>query len=182
MAEQPKQSFLQNLKRIPMVFGYTAKHDRLFVPLVVVAALIPVTLTVLWVVFNDDWLWRIGAIVIGLMLTLLSMMAVLNLRANAAMMNEAEGQPGAAAAILQTMRGDWRVTPAVQITPNRTSCTGVIGRAGVVLVAEGSPTGYEACSVRRRRNCPGWSARLRSTTTSSARTRDSCRSASCVAR
>lgn len=139
MAEQPKQSFLENLKRIPMVFRYTAKHDKLFVPLVVVAALIPLTGTVIWVILTEDWLWRIGAVVMGLMLTLLAMMAVLNLRANAAMMNEAEGQPGAAAAILQTMRGDWRVTPAVQVTTQQDFVHRVIGRAGVVLIAEGSP-------------------------------------------
>ena len=51
------------------------------------------------------------------------MLIVLNLRANQAMMNEAEGQPGAAASIVENMRGDFRVTPALAAPPQWTSCT-----------------------------------------------------------
>lgn len=60
-------------------------------------------------------------------------------RATATMYAKVEGQPGAAASVLQSMRGDWRVTPAVGFNRNMDLVHRVIGRPGVVLVGEGSP-------------------------------------------
>jgi Domain of unknown function (DUF4191) len=51
-----------------------------------------------------------------------------------------EGQPGAAAAILQTMRGGWTVTPAVSANRNMDVVHRAVGKPGVVLVGEGSPS------------------------------------------
>ena len=64
---------------------------------------------------------------------------MLNIRSNAVVMREAEGQPGAAAQILEMMRGDWRITPAVQVTTQLDAVHRVIGKPGIVLVAEGAP-------------------------------------------
>lgn len=50
-----------------------------------------------------------------------------------------DGQPGAAAAILQGMRGNWTVTPAVAGNQNMDVIHRVVGRPGVVLVGEGAP-------------------------------------------
>jgi hypothetical protein len=49
------------------------------------------------------------------------------------------GQPGAAAAILQSMRGGWTVTPAVAANKNMDVVHRVVGRPGIILVGEGSP-------------------------------------------
>jgi hypothetical protein len=51
-----------------------------------------------------------------------------------------EGQPGAAAAILQSMRGNWTVTPAIAANRNMDVVHRTVGKPGVVLVGEGSPT------------------------------------------
>jgi len=51
-----------------------------------------------------------------------------------------EGQPGAAAAILQTVRGGWTVTPAVAANRNMDVVHRAVGKPGVVLVGEGSPS------------------------------------------
>ncbi|WP_412539935.1 DUF4191 domain-containing protein [Longispora sp. K20-0274] len=135
-AQQPeKVSLRDRLKQIGMVFAFTAKRDKLFVPLVAVAVLVPVVIAGLLVWLLDSWLWAPT----GLLLALLGVMIVLNLRSNTAMMSEAEGQPGAAAQILEMMRGDWRVTPAVQLTTQNDFVHRVIGRPGVILVAEGAP-------------------------------------------
>src|SRR5262249_34189568 len=50
-----------------------------------------------------------------------------------------EGQPGAAAWALENLRGGWKVTPAVAGTTQLDTVHRVIGRPGVVLVAEGAP-------------------------------------------
>jgi hypothetical protein len=66
--------------------------------------------------------------------------AIFGRRATKTMYAQVEGRAGAAAAILQGMRGDWRVTPAVGFTRNQDLVHRVIGRPGIVLVGEGTST------------------------------------------
>lgn len=131
---QEKVSFGQRLRQIWMVFTFTAKQDKWFAPLVAAAVLIPLALTAV-AIMAWGWLW----LPVGVMLTLLAVLIVLNLRSNAAMMNAAEGQPGAVAQIMESMRGDWRVTPAVSSTTQMDMVHLVLGRPGVILLAEGNP-------------------------------------------
>ncbi|GIF04494.1 DUF4191 domain-containing protein [Actinoplanes siamensis] len=132
---QEKVSFVERLKQIGQVFSFTAKQDKWFVPLVAAAVLIPVALTVLAVLLGWGLLW----IPVGVLVTLLAVLIVLNLRSNTAMMNVAEGQPGAAASLMENMRGDWRVRPAASSTTQFDMVHVVIGRPGVILLAEGHP-------------------------------------------
>jgi Domain of unknown function (DUF4191) len=50
-----------------------------------------------------------------------------------------EGQPGAAAAVLQSMRGNWTVTPGVAGNRTMDIVHRAVGRPGVILVGEGNP-------------------------------------------
>jgi hypothetical protein len=77
--------------------------------------------------------------ILGVVLALLTGTTLFGRRATSSMYAQVEGQPGAAASVLQTMRGDWRVTPAVAITRNMDLVHRVVGRPGIVLVGEGSP-------------------------------------------
>jgi hypothetical protein len=132
---QEKVSFVERLKQIGQVFAFTARQDKWFVPLIIAAVLIPLALTVLVVLLGLGWVW----IPIGIMIALLAALIVLNLRSNTAMMNAAEGQPGAAASIVENMRGDWRVRPAASSTTQFDMVHIVIGRPGVILLGEGQP-------------------------------------------
>ncbi|WP_250030343.1 DUF4191 domain-containing protein [Paractinoplanes maris] len=132
--EQEKVSFGTRLKQIGQVFSFTAKQDKWFVPLLLAAVLIPLALTVVLVILFG-WIY----LPIGIMVTLLAAVIVLNLRSNAAMMNAAEGQPGAAASLIENMRGDWRVRPAAASTTQFDMVHVVVGRPGVILLAEGNP-------------------------------------------
>ncbi|HEV8568003.1 MAG TPA: DUF4191 domain-containing protein [Actinoplanes sp.] len=132
---QEKVSFGTRLKQIGQVFSFTAKQDKWFIPLLAAAVLIPLALTVLTVLLGFGYIW----IPIGVMVALLGALIVLNLRSNAAMMNAAEGQPGAAASIVENMRGDWRVRPAASSTTQFDMVHVVIGRPGVILLGEGQP-------------------------------------------
>ncbi|BCB84054.1 DUF4191 domain-containing protein [Phytohabitans suffuscus] len=131
---EEKVTFRQRLKQIGMVFSFTAKRDKWFAPLVAGAVLIPLALTAVAVI-TWGWLW----LPVGILLTLLAVLIVLNLRSNAAMMNAAEGQPGAAAQLVENMRGDWRVTTALSSTTQMDMVHLVLGRPGVILLAEGNP-------------------------------------------
>ncbi|MET0425949.1 MAG: DUF4191 domain-containing protein [Actinoplanes sp.] len=144
---QEKVSFGERLKQIGQVFSFTAKQDKWFVPLLVAAVLIPAALTVLVVLLSGSLIW----IPIGIMVTLLAAVIVLNLRSNTAMMNVAEGQPGAAASLIENMRGDWRVRPAASSTTQFDMVHVVVGRPGVILLAEGNPQRVRALLGQEKR-------------------------------
>jgi hypothetical protein len=130
-----KVSFGTRLRQIGMVFSFTAKRDKAFIPLVAAAVLLPLILAAVVVTLGWSWVW----IFVGVMLSLVLGMAVLSVRSNKAMMVEAEGQPGAAASIVENMRGDWRVTPGLASTTQFDFVHLVIGKPGVILLGEGNP-------------------------------------------
>jgi hypothetical protein len=144
---QEKVSFRERLKQIGQVFSFTAKQDKWFIPLVVAAVAIPVAITVVVVLLTGTWVW----IPVGVLFTLLAVLIVLNLRSNTAMMNVAEGQPGAAASLMENMRGDWRVRPAASSTTQFDMVHVVIGRPGVILLAEGDPQRVKGLLGQERR-------------------------------
>jgi hypothetical protein len=61
-------------------------------------------------------------------------------RAQGSAYRQVEGQPGAAAWVLEGMRGDWRVSSGVAGTAQLDAVHRVLGRPGVILVAEGAPS------------------------------------------
>jgi hypothetical protein len=77
---------------------------------------------------------------LGLLLGLTSAMVLFGRFAQGAQYSAIEGQPGAAAAVLQSMRGNWTVTPAVTANRNMDVVHRAVGRPGVILVGEGAPS------------------------------------------
>ena len=87
--EQERVGFFGRLKQIGMVFKFTAKQDKWFLPWVAAAVLVPLSLTVLAVALGLGWIW----IPLGIMLTLLAVLIVLNVRASKVYMRLPEHQP-----------------------------------------------------------------------------------------
>ena len=81
-------------------------------------------------------------VIVGLITGLVALLAPLGVLVGltSGMYAPIEGQPGAAAAILQSMRGGWTVTPAVAANRNLDVVHRAVGKPGVVLVGEGSPS------------------------------------------
>ncbi len=84
-------------------------------------------ITGLWVTFV------LLGVVVGFFVGLL----VFGRRMQGAQFSAIEGMPGAAAAVLQNMRGQWFVTPAIAVNKQQEMVHRVVGRPGIVLVAEG---------------------------------------------
>src|SRR2546423_12731169 len=76
---------------------------------------------------------------IGIALGLLAAMSIFGRRVQRNVYRKAEGQPGAAGWALDNMRGSWRVTQAVAGNTHLDAVHRVIGRPGIILVAEGAP-------------------------------------------
>ena len=60
-------------------------------------------------------------------------------RAQAAAYRQIEGQPGAAASVMQTLRRGWKVYPMIAFTKQQDVVHRVVGRPGIILVGEGNP-------------------------------------------
>jgi hypothetical protein len=59
------------------------------------------------------------------------------------------GQVGAAASVLNAIRGSWFVTPAVGVDKNQNMVHRVVGRPGIILVGEGSRPGILLAEQRK---------------------------------
>jgi len=120
------------------VWRLTAKSDPRLPVIVLGAALVALAIfVVIGIVIGHPIYFAI----IGVLAAVFTGTTVFGRRATKSMYSQVEGQPGAAASVLQTMRGEWRVTPAVAFNRNMDLVHRVVGRPGVVLVGEGnSPT------------------------------------------
>jgi hypothetical protein len=129
--------FRERLSQMRVAFSKTRELDPRLLPMVIG---IPLAVLALFVVLGfllpgGTVLWT----VLGVMTALLIALLVFGRRLSRAQIGMIEGQPGAAAAVLQSMRGMWTVTPAVAFTRNQDFVHRVVGRPGVVLVGEGAP-------------------------------------------
>ena len=125
------------LKQMRMVAGLIRKTNPKGLPIIIGSGL--GVLAVLVVVGLLTGLTLFLAIPLGVILGLLVATILFGRFAQAAQYAAIEGQPGAAAAVLQNLRGNWTVTPAVGANRNMDVVHRAVGRPGVILVGEGSP-------------------------------------------
>jgi hypothetical protein len=77
--------------------------------------------------------------ILGFLLAFLAAAIIFGRRAEKAAFGQMEGQPGAAAAVLENVGRGWNVTPAVAMNRSQDVVHRAVGKAGIVLVAEGNP-------------------------------------------
>jgi Domain of unknown function (DUF4191) len=124
------------LKQIRLVAGLIRRTNPKAMPIVIGSGL--GTMAVLIIVGLLTGLAPL-LIPLGILLGLLVAMILFGRFAQAAQYSAIEGQPGAAAAVLENMRGNWTVTPAIAANRSLDVVHRAVGRPGVVLVGEGSP-------------------------------------------
>ncbi|MGI8681002.1 MAG: DUF4191 domain-containing protein [Mycobacteriales bacterium] len=135
--------------QVRAAFQLTRKNDPKMLPLVLGATVAVLAAFVLLGILLHH---PIYFSVIGVLLSLMAATIVFGRRASAAAFTQIEGQPGAAAAVLQSMRGNWRVTPVVAVNPRgRDLVHRVVGRPGIVLVGEGSPVRVASLMSQERK-------------------------------
>jgi hypothetical protein len=125
------------LKQIRLVASLINQQNRKALPIVAGSAVGIILVFVL-----VGLLTGIAAFLIplGVLLGLLAATILFGRFAQRAQFSAIEGQPGAAAAVMQSMRGNWTVTPAVTANRNMDVVHRTVGRPGVILVGEGAPS------------------------------------------
>jgi Domain of unknown function (DUF4191) len=138
---QPKVSRLKKIggqvRMIKQAYSLTRTNDPklpwiMLICFVAVAAVIELV----GILFGSPFIVLPLALVSGA----LAAMVVFGRRAQGSAYRQVEGQPGAAAWVLEGMRGDWQVSSGVAGTTQLDAVHRVLGRPGVILVGEGSPS------------------------------------------
>jgi hypothetical protein len=137
---QPKKrrmaKFVQQLKMIKQAYSLTRRNDpKLPWILLIVFVATAAVIEVIGILLGSPFVVLPLAIVVGVLVSLI----VFGRRAQGSAYRQVEGQAGAAAWVLEGMRGNWRVDSGVAGTPQLDAVHRVLGRPGVILVAEGSP-------------------------------------------
>lgn len=123
-------------RQFKQAYSISKKYDPKLPWVMLVTGLIVFTvIEVPAILFWNPWLFLPLALMAGLLAALI----VFSRRAQRAAFGQVEGQAGAAAWVLQGMRGDWRVTTGVAGNSQLDAVHRVLGRPGVMLVAEGVP-------------------------------------------
>lgn len=126
----------ERLRRILQVWRLTQENDPRLPLFVAGGAIVGILVGYLLLgVLVGQPIW---GIVFGIMFGVLGALITFGRRTQKAQYAAIEGQPGAAYAVLEAMRGQWFVTPAIAVTRKQDMVHRVVGRCGVVLVAEGS--------------------------------------------
>jgi F0F1-type ATP synthase assembly protein I len=123
-------------RQIWEVFKMQRRTDKALLPLMIGSLVAGAALAFLigWF-FDLHWV----LLPVGIAIGLLAAVSIFGRRAQRSVYSKAEGQPGAAGWALDNMRGQWRVKAGIAGTTHLDAVHRVIGRPGVILVAEGAP-------------------------------------------
>jgi len=143
----PKRRF-ERIRQIGEAYKLTAQVDKL-VGVYTLGAFLAVGAVVVGIGAAIGHLFE--GVIVGIPAGVLAAMFVFGRRLEKARYSQVEGQPGAAAAVLDTMRGGWTVTPVVQANKNQDLVHRAVGKPGVVLIGEGNPNRLRALMTAERR-------------------------------
>ncbi|MET9131685.1 DUF4191 domain-containing protein [Streptomyces antibioticus] len=124
------------LKQIALTYKMTRRADKK-IGLILAGVFLIILGVFLAIGFLIDHPVYLG--ILGFVLAFLGTAIVFGRRAERAAFGQMEGQPGAAAAVLDNIGRGWTTTPAVAMNRNQDVVHRAVGKAGIVLVAEGNP-------------------------------------------
>jgi hypothetical protein len=130
-------SSMGRIKQIRMVAGIVRRGNPKALPLVVLTGVgILAVFVVVGIFVKPIYLFA----PLGVLAGIAGAMLLFGRFAQSAQYAAIEGQPGAAAAILQNLRGGFTTTPAIAANRNMDVVHRTVGKPGVILVGEGSPS------------------------------------------
>ncbi len=129
-------------------FQMQRKEDKLLLPLMI-GSIVGFTLVafLIGLILGIEWF----LLPFGLLLGVLVAFIIFGRRVQKSVYRKADGQAGAAAWALDNLRGSWRVNNAVAGTTQLDAVHRVIGKPGVILVAEGAPQRVKALLAQEKK-------------------------------
>ena len=125
---------MDRFRQIGTAYRMTREVDPRLDLWLALSLLVPTIAGVVAAAITGGWaLWAPVGVSVGLIVALL----VFGRRVQSAQFQQIEGIPGAAAAVLEQMRGQWWITPAVAVNKHQEMVHRAVGRCGIVLVGEG---------------------------------------------
>lgn len=131
-----KAASKEQRQQIWQAFNMQRKEDKALIPLMLGVVVVAAVAFALIGEFAFGGLWLM--LPLGIAVGVLGAFILFGRRVSANVFKKAEGQPGAAGWALSNMRGQWRVQQAVAGTSQLDAVHRVIGKPGIILVAEGS--------------------------------------------
>ena len=131
-----KAASKQRRQQIWQAFQMQRKEDKKLLPIMIgvfVGAI--ALLTLIGWLFGMTWFF----VPFGVMIGALGAFSVFGRRVQRSIYTKADGQPGAAGWALDNMRGQWRITQGIAGTTHLDAVHRVVGRPGIIFVAEGAP-------------------------------------------
>lgn len=132
-----KAASKQRRSQLWQAFQIQRKEDKRLIPYMAGAFVLIVAVSVVVGLYAGGFSTYM-MIPLGVVLGALVAFIIFGRRAQKSVYRKAEGQTGAAAWALDNLRGKWRVTPGVAATGHFDAVHRVIGRPGVIFVAEGA--------------------------------------------
>jgi len=140
------------VEQFRMTLAFVRKSNPRALPIVVASGLaVMAVVVVVTLLLHYVVLWTVMFIVLGVLLGILTSLTIFGRYARSAQFAALKGQPGAAVAILRSMRGNWTVTPTIAGNRNMDMVHRVVGKPGVILIGEGSPTGLASLLAAEKR-------------------------------
>jgi hypothetical protein len=138
---QPKvgrlKKFGNQARMIKQAYSLTRKNDpKLPWVMLIVFVAVAAVVELIGILLSSPFVFIPLAVVLGALAALI----IFGRRAQGSAYRQVEGQPGAAAWVLEGMRGDWQVSAGVAGTTQLDAVHRVLGRPGVILVGEGAPS------------------------------------------
>lgn len=141
MASRLRARVGERISQIRLAYTHTREQDARLVVWMAAAAAVGFAIVLgVFILLGRPILGAVTALPVAATAAL----SVLARRSQRAAIAGIEGQPGAALAIIQSMRGAWRVTPAVAFSGKKDMVHRVVGRPGVILVGEGRKARVQA--------------------------------------
>lgn len=127
----------QRRSQMWQAFQMQRRDDKALVPILVACVLGSAAVFFgVGLIFGVQWFTLSLGVVVGVLLGVV----IFGRRLQSTVYGKADGQPGAAGWALENLRGAWRVSAGVAGTAQLDAVHRVVGRPGVILVAEGSPS------------------------------------------
>ncbi|MDF0529931.1 DUF4191 domain-containing protein [Tsukamurella sp. 8F] len=129
-----KTASRERWKQMWQAFQMQRKEDKALLPLMAAVFVGTIVVAILiGLLISKWWLFLIVGVLLGALLAFI----LFTRRLERSVYTKNEDQLGAAGWALDNMRGSWRVTQGVATTTHADAVHRVIGRPGIILVAEG---------------------------------------------